>query len=54
VITPIRGTAPAVPVVPADAVTASGSGLDPPHQPRIRAAAVSTCSEGARDAYCRA
>jgi len=29
VITPIRGTAPAVPVVPADAVTASGSGLDP-------------------------
>jgi potassium-transporting ATPase KdpC subunit len=28
-ITPIRGTAPAVPVVPADAVTASGSGLDP-------------------------
>ncbi len=29
VITPIRGTAPATPVVPADAVTASGSGLDP-------------------------
>jgi K+-transporting ATPase ATPase C chain len=29
VITPVRGTAPAVPVVPADAVTASGSGLDP-------------------------
>ena len=28
-ITPVRGTAPAVPVVPADAVTASGSGLDP-------------------------
>jgi K+-transporting ATPase ATPase C chain len=28
VITPVRGTAP-VPVVPADAVTASGSGLDP-------------------------
>ncbi|MBU2667370.1 potassium-transporting ATPase subunit C [Actinoplanes bogorensis] len=29
VITPIRGNAPAQPVVPADAVTASGSGLDP-------------------------
>lgn len=29
VITPIRGDAPAKPVVPADAVTASGSGLDP-------------------------
>lgn len=29
VITPIRGDAPATPVVPADAVTASGSGLDP-------------------------
>jgi potassium-transporting ATPase KdpC subunit len=29
VITPVRGTAPHVPVVPADAVTASGSGLDP-------------------------
>ncbi|HEY3994915.1 MAG TPA: potassium-transporting ATPase subunit C [Mycobacterium sp.] len=28
-IVPIRGTAPASPVVPADAVTASGSGLDP-------------------------
>ena len=26
---PIRGSAPAVPAVPADAVTASGSGLDP-------------------------
>ena len=29
VITPVRGDAPATPVVPADAVTASGSGLDP-------------------------
>jgi K+-transporting ATPase ATPase C chain len=28
-IVPIRGAAPADPVVPADAVTASGSGLDP-------------------------
>jgi K+-transporting ATPase ATPase C chain len=29
VVTPIRGDAPARPVVPSDAVTASGSGLDP-------------------------
>jgi K+-transporting ATPase ATPase C chain len=29
VVTPIRGDAPAQPAVPADAVTASGSGLDP-------------------------
>ncbi|MEH1166310.1 potassium-transporting ATPase subunit C [Micromonospora sp. CPCC 205539] len=29
VVTPIRGDAPADPAVPADAVTASGSGLDP-------------------------
>jgi K+-transporting ATPase ATPase C chain len=29
VVIPIRGDAPATPVVPADAVTASGSGLDP-------------------------
>lgn len=29
VITPVRGSSAAVPVVPADAVTASGSGLDP-------------------------
>jgi K+-transporting ATPase ATPase C chain len=28
-ITPVRGTAPGIPVVPADAITASGSGLDP-------------------------
>jgi K+-transporting ATPase ATPase C chain len=28
-VTPVRGDAPAHPVVPADAVTASGSGLDP-------------------------
>jgi potassium-transporting ATPase KdpC subunit len=33
VITPIRGDAPAKPVVPADAVTASGSGLDPDISP---------------------
>ncbi|MFJ8579295.1 potassium-transporting ATPase subunit C [Micromonospora sp. NPDC093277] len=29
VVTPVRGDAPAAPAVPADAVTASGSGLDP-------------------------
>ncbi|MBM2619473.1 potassium-transporting ATPase subunit C [Actinoplanes sp. LDG1-06] len=33
VITPIRGNAPSSPVVPADAVTASGSGLDPDISP---------------------
>jgi K+-transporting ATPase ATPase C chain len=33
VITPIRGTAPAKSVVPADAVTASASGLDPDISP---------------------
>jgi len=33
VITPIRGDAPAHPVVPPDAVTASGSGLDPDISP---------------------
>ena len=33
VITPIRGSAPARPVVPADAVTASASGLDPDISP---------------------
>jgi potassium-transporting ATPase KdpC subunit len=33
VITPVRGDAPATPAVPADAVTASGSGLDPQISP---------------------
>jgi K+-transporting ATPase ATPase C chain len=33
VVTPIRGTAPAKPVVPSDAVTASASGLDPDISP---------------------
>jgi K+-transporting ATPase ATPase C chain len=33
VVTPIRGSAPAKPVVPSDAVTASASGLDPDISP---------------------
>jgi K+-transporting ATPase ATPase C chain len=37
VVTPIRGDAPATPAVPADAVTASGSGLDPNISPAYAA-----------------
>jgi potassium-transporting ATPase KdpC subunit len=37
VITPIRGNAPAHPVVPSDAVTASASGLDPDISPAYAA-----------------
>jgi potassium-transporting ATPase KdpC subunit len=40
VITPIRGNAPADPVVPADAVTASASGLDPNISPAYAALQV--------------
>jgi potassium-transporting ATPase KdpC subunit len=37
VVTPYRGNAPAQPAVPADAVTASGSGLDPDISPAYAA-----------------
>jgi K+-transporting ATPase ATPase C chain len=43
IVTPIRGGAPANPAVPADAVTASGSGLDPDISPayaRLQAARI--------------
>ena len=43
IVTPVRGDAPDKPVVPADAVTASGSGLDPAISPayaRLQAARV--------------
>ena len=48
VITPVRGTAPAVSAVPADAAMTGGSALDPDSDPRVRAAADFRSNEGAR------
>ena len=64
VVTPIRGDAPATPAVPADAVTASGSGLDPqispayarlqaPGSPRPAASTVEPCCSADRRAHHR-
>lgn len=44
-IVPIRGSAPADPAVPADAVTASGSGLDPHISPAYAALQVQRVAE---------
>ena len=47
-IVPIRGAAPADPQVPADAVTASGSGLDPHISIAYADLQVNTGRQGAR------
>lgn len=48
VITPVRGTAPAVSAVPADAAMAGGRGLDPDISPGYAQLQISTRNEGAR------
>jgi K+-transporting ATPase ATPase C chain len=48
VVTPVHGDAPAKPVVPGDAVTASGSGFGPRHQRGLREAAGAAGGPGTR------